>query len=132
MASLHILTNISAQTHDFRERADAYPDAIEKAVAKNAAIALKETVVQIDDLIYSTGDPMHNGVPRTKNLRRSNQIKKLGPTSWLLFNDASYAGPVHNGTSHMPPRPWMKTALTVKDDEMSKNLVEAGVEVFRR
>lgn len=132
MAEIRILSNVLEASAHFRERAEAYPEAIEKAVAKNAQIALKETIVQIDALIYSTPDPMHNGAIRTKHLRRSNAIKKLGKTSWLLYNDASYAVHVHNGTSHMSPRPWMKTGLDVKSTEMRNNLVEAGIEVFSR
>jgi HK97 gp10 family phage protein len=125
---MSVFSDIGIKYEEFHKKVEEFPEAIDKAVGQNAAMALKETIVQIDALIYST--PESPTYKRTKNLRRSNKIKKLGPMAWLLYNDAEYAGAVHNGTSRVGPRPWMRNAIDAKQSDMTDNLVRAGLEAL--
>jgi HK97 gp10 family phage protein len=124
-----IWSNIDEEYRKFKARADKIPNAIDQTVGTNAKIVLKESIVQIDDLIYSQPQSP-SGYERTKNLRRSNKISKLSYATWLVYNDAEYAGYVHDGTSAMPARPWMQNAIDNKQAEMSKNLEDVGVRIF--
>jgi len=119
-----VMSNVEKKQEEFRKRAMKIPDAIDKAVGINARTALKESIVQSDELIYIT--PLAPYYYRTKNLRRSNKIEKMGWAAWLVYNDADYAGYVHDGTSVMPARPWMQTALDLKGPEMIENLYNVG------
>lgn len=128
MASIHLFSNIDEQYAKFKERANKVPDMIDKAVALNASIAMKSTIFHIDQLVYE--QPNSGDYSRTKNLRRSNKLKKLEFATWLLYNDADYAGYVHNGTSQMEARPWMATAIKMTTPTMSKNLEELGMKIM--
>jgi len=123
--SIAVFTDALEEIHRWHEEVQAFPEAIDKAVGANAALALKETIVKIDELIYATPEP--ENYHRTKNLRRANQIKKLGTMAWLLYNDAAYAGYVHDGTSVLQGRPWMQNAVDAVQDQMDENLVKAGM-----
>ena len=124
-----LTTDISKKAAKWLEKISQFPEEIDKAVGNNAALALRESIVEIDALIYST--PESPGYHRTKNLRRSNKIKKVGDAAWLIYNDAKYAPPVHNGTVAVRARPWMKNAIDRKQSEMTNNLVKAGTAVLQ-
>lgn len=124
LPGIHLLSNIDAKRIEWRKKIEEFPKAIDAALGANAVLALRESIVQIDALIYST--PESESYHRTKNLRRSNKVEKLGEMTWLVFNDAEYAEPVHDGTSQMQPRPWMKNAIDTVQEKMDENLLEAG------
>lgn len=129
MGNLRVFSNIALVAAQTAKEFEAFPEGISKAVAKNAKVVLAESIVQIDVLLYS--QPETPSYHRTKNLRRSNSIKQVGPMSWLVYNDARYAGPVHDGTSVMSPRPWMQTAIELKEVELEENLVNGGLTALR-
>lgn len=122
-------SNIKKVIAETRTSIRRFPEEIDKAVGQNAVTVLRESIVEIDALIYGT--PPAPTYKRTKNLRRANQIRRQGPLAWLMFNDAKYAGAVHDGTSRMPPRPWIQNAIDRKEKEMEENLVNGGLNAFR-
>ena len=124
MVSLGIDSNSEDAERQARAAFASFPGAISRAMTENSRIALKFTIVQIDLLIYST--PGADTYVRTKNLRRSNKRERLGSLSWLLYNDAEYAGFVHDGTSEMAGRPWMANAIELAEPVMEANLVTEG------
>jgi hypothetical protein len=102
-------------------------EAVSKGVKENAFIFMNECVSQIDAMIYSQPQS-DSDYKRTKHLRRSHHLKQLGWHTWLLYNDAAYAIPVHNGYRvhgsgrMMPAKPWMETAINNKKDECTERL----------
>lgn len=125
---LSILSDATKEAEQWRKRVEAFPEGIDKAVGNNAKLVLKGSIEMIDDLIYST--PEGPTYQRTKNLRRANKIERLAPMSWLVYNDAEYAGFVHDGTTTMPARPWMGNSVDANEVQMRQNLEDAGIEVL--
>lgn len=124
MASVSIDSNLEEVGREARAAFGRFPQAIGKAMEQNAKLALKASITQIDVLIYAM--PAADTYIRTKNLRRSNKLEKLSTFTWLIYNDAEYAGYVHDGTSQRVGRPWMGNAIELSEPVMERNLVRAG------
>jgi hypothetical protein len=121
------ITNVGQVLEEFRRAASDFPVAVATAVANNAKMVLRESIKQIDDLVYSVPEGEYH---RTKNLRRANKIEKVSELAWLVYNDAEYAEYVHDGTSRAEPKPWMGNAIDLLAPDMEDNLVEAGTSAF--
>lgn len=130
MASLDIDSNLPEVGREARAAFGRFPQAIGQAMQQNAKFALKAAITQIDVLIYAM--PAADTYIRTKNLRRSNKLEKLSTFTWLIYNDAEYAGYVHDGTSEMTGRPWMANAIELSEPVMERNLVRAGSRALER
>ncbi len=109
MPEVNINSNARQARENLRRAREAIPTALSNVIGNLAKRGLRDSVREIDELVYST--PESPSYPRTKNLRRANKIRPVGPFSWMLYNDAEYAGHVHDGTSQMEPRPWMRNAV---------------------
>jgi hypothetical protein len=116
------IDKMAAQMAGFGSKFDMRVD---RAVGKAAKEFLKDCIAEIDALIYSQkGSSVYK---RTKNLRRSHHIRRIVLGIWLVFNDADYAIPVHDGWSNrkggsMPARSWMEIAKR-KNAQKYKNTI---------
>ena len=122
--SFDIRSNLGEVQREADRAFSGFPQAIGRAMRENAKVCLRGTIVQIDALIYS--QPEFGHYHRTKNLRRSNKLEKVSNFTWLLYNDAEYAGHVHDGTENMTGRPWMANAIELAEEQCERNLLIAG------
>jgi HK97 gp10 family phage protein len=82
-----------------------------------------ETVNELNRLVYNT--PESPNYQRTGNLRKS--VQKHFPTETegvvqVGGGQVDYAKAVHEGTQHMPPRPYMRNAVEKLRNEAGPDL----------
>ena len=124
-----IRTNIPQILSAMKAGGGRFSSAAQNSVMENGKLVMKECMVQIDALIYST--PPSPSYRRTKNLRRSHHMKKIAPMAVLIYNDAQYSGWVHDGTYKMAARPWMERAIANTIGEQKNRLTRDGLKAFQ-
>lgn len=96
---------------------------INKWVRDTTAQVELETVKELNRLVYDT--PESPTYKRTGNLRKSVTKHYPSETEGIVQAQIDYAIYVHEGTPHMPPRPYMRNAV-------EKVKREAGTDLHRK
>lgn len=115
---------ISSSVASFRlllaAAARAVPGTLANLHGGNVKQIYEESLQELRLMVY--GSPPGTYV-RTEDLLAGHKLRRAGLLSWVIYNDMPYAGYVHDGTSQMPPRPWVQNVLDRRVGESSQRVL---------
>lgn len=109
MFNMGLLSNIARARAGFRAAGAAVPVLLSQAFGRNVKRIYDESTKNLQDMVYD--QPPTPYYVRTGNLMTGHKLRRAGVFTWIIYNEEDYASYVHDGTSRMPPRPWIQNAI---------------------
>ncbi len=126
------MSSVNSKDHTLRVIAKArrVVDDATKAGAHMVKREAKENVKKGPKIVEGTMIP-GAGIIASGELRDSFHVRKLGPRTWQVSNDANHAVYVERGTKRMAARPFMNPAVIVVRSKMKGVMSTSWAKVFR-
>jgi hypothetical protein len=120
MITLRANSNIDRLTTEMKGLGGGFFDNVDEGVKAAAMEFMRDCIIEIDSMIYS--QPGSTYGMRTKFLRRSHHLRQVVKGVYMVFNDADYALPQHDGWHDRgggfhAGRPWMDSAAEKNRDK---------------
>lgn len=109
MFNMGLLSNLARMRNAFAAAAAATPALLASLAGRNVDKIFEDSKKNLQSMVYD--QPPTPSYVRTGDLMRGHRKKRLGFFTWVIYNDEGYASYVHDGTSRVPPRPWIQNAI---------------------
>lgn len=134
MINVRANSNVDMLATEMKGLGSQFMSRVDKGVMTAAREFMKDCITEIDSMIYSQPLSVTYGM-RTKFLRRSHHLRRITQGVFLVFNDADYALPQHDGWHDRGGvfhrgRPWMDSAANKNRDRYREIISDAMKEWF--
>lgn len=129
MINIRANSNVDKLANEMKGLGGTFMSSVDKGVMAAAREFMKDCIIEIDSMIYSQPLSVTYG-KRSKFLRRSHHLRRITKGVFLVFNDADYALPQHDGWHDRgggwhAGRPWMDSAANKNRDKYREIISDA-------